>query len=197
MHVLVTCKYKKDRIKNNREKVETLFFPLQVKGVFLLPWKPEFWSNLPQNLMQPFPHPSDATHKIWSRLANWLQRYSSLKVWTTTDDGRTDGRTDGSLVYYKLTLWAFGSGELKIWRDTFFKSFLPQRNYGMDSSAHWEEMNCSYCNPLFAKLSTLYIFTFQNSRAYVKCCTFTLRDSRIYVIFNLKIAGHIWSTSTV
>ena len=23
-----------------------------------------------QNLMQPFPHPNDATHKIWSRLAN-------------------------------------------------------------------------------------------------------------------------------
>ena len=60
--------------------------------------------------MQPFPHPSDATHKIWSRLANWLQWYSSLKVWTTTDDRQ---RTDyGQLVYYKLTLWAFGSGEL-------------------------------------------------------------------------------------
>ena len=28
MHVLVTCKYKKDLIKNNREKVETSFFPL-------------------------------------------------------------------------------------------------------------------------------------------------------------------------
>ena len=38
MHVLVTCEYKKDR-------------------GFLLPWKPAFWSNLPQNLMQPFPHP--------------------------------------------------------------------------------------------------------------------------------------------
>ena len=67
--------------------------------------------------MQPFPYPSDATHKIWSRLANWIQRYSSLKVWTTTDDDDDDGRrttTDGGpLVYYKLTLWAFGSGELK------------------------------------------------------------------------------------
>ena len=28
MHVLVTCKYKKDRIKNNQEKVETSFSPL-------------------------------------------------------------------------------------------------------------------------------------------------------------------------
>ena len=28
MHILVTCKYKKDRIKSNREKVETSFSPL-------------------------------------------------------------------------------------------------------------------------------------------------------------------------
>ena len=28
MHALVTCKYKKDRIKNNWEKVETSFPPL-------------------------------------------------------------------------------------------------------------------------------------------------------------------------
>ena len=28
MHVLVTCKYKKNWIKSNREKVETPFFPL-------------------------------------------------------------------------------------------------------------------------------------------------------------------------
>ena len=28
MHVLVTCKYKEDRIKSNREKVETPFSPL-------------------------------------------------------------------------------------------------------------------------------------------------------------------------
>ena len=31
--------------------------------------------------MQPFPIPSDATHKIWSRLANWPQRHSSSNVW--------------------------------------------------------------------------------------------------------------------
>ena len=34
MHVLVTCKYKKDLIKSNQEKV--------VNGGFLLPWAPEF-----------------------------------------------------------------------------------------------------------------------------------------------------------
>ena len=81
LQVLVTCKYKKDQIKNNQEKVETPFSPLYVNGGFLLPWKPQFWSNLPQKLMQPFLHPNDATHKIWSQLANWLQRYSSSKVW--------------------------------------------------------------------------------------------------------------------
>ena len=89
-----------------------------MEGGFLFPWKPEFWSNLPQNNMQPFPHPSDAIHKIWSRLAYWLQRYSSLKV-----GRRTDGRWP--LVYYKLTLWAFGSGELKIYRCLSFKCQRP------------------------------------------------------------------------
>ena len=34
--VIVTCKYEKERIKNSREKVETLFFP---SLPYLLPWK--------------------------------------------------------------------------------------------------------------------------------------------------------------
>ena len=97
---------KKDQIKINRETVKTSFSPLCQWGLSVAM---ETRSNLLQNLMQPFPHPSDATHKIWSRLANWLQRYSSLKVWTSMDGRRTIGIP---LVYYKLTLWAFGSGEL-------------------------------------------------------------------------------------
>ena len=28
MHVIITCKYEKDSIKNSREKLETSFFPL-------------------------------------------------------------------------------------------------------------------------------------------------------------------------
>ena len=40
--VLTYRRAKKDRIKNNREKVETSFSPLKVNGGFLLPWKPEF-----------------------------------------------------------------------------------------------------------------------------------------------------------
>ena len=54
--------------------------------------------------MQPFPHPKDATDKIWLQLANWSWGYFCSKEWTTDE---------GALLYYKLTLWAFGSGELK------------------------------------------------------------------------------------
>ena len=54
--------------------------------MFLLPWKPEFQSYLVQNLMQSIPHPNDASDKIWLRLAHWLLRYSSLKMFT---HGRT------------------------------------------------------------------------------------------------------------
>ena len=33
-------------------------------GAICLPWKPEFLSDLDQNLMQPFSHPNDASFKI-------------------------------------------------------------------------------------------------------------------------------------
>ena len=77
-------------------------------GAFCCHGNQSFDPVCPKTFCSLSPHPSDATHKIWSRLANWLQRYSSLKVWTTDD---------GPLVYYKLPLWAFGSGELK-WNST-------------------------------------------------------------------------------
>ena len=48
----------------------------------MLLWKPEFWTDLHQNLMQTFPQPNDASDKIWLRLANWSQRYLCLNVWT-------------------------------------------------------------------------------------------------------------------
>ena len=61
MHVLVTCKYKKDRIKNNREKEETSFSPIISQWGLSIAMETR---ALIQNLMQPFPHPSDAIHKI-------------------------------------------------------------------------------------------------------------------------------------
>ena len=107
MHVLITCKYKKDQIKSNREKVATPFSPLYVNGGFLLPWTPEVWSNLPQNITKPFPTPSDATHKIWSRLANWLQRYSSSKVLNFRHSRASNSKVSG-LIWLEIKLvWAF------------------------------------------------------------------------------------------
>ena len=47
------------------------------------------------NLMQPFPHPNDDTHKIWSRLANWLQRYSSSKVWNFRHSRASNSKMSG------------------------------------------------------------------------------------------------------
>ena len=57
MHVLVTCKYKKDWIKNNREKVATSFSKLQFNGGFLLPCKPEFYPICPKTLCSLYPTP--------------------------------------------------------------------------------------------------------------------------------------------
>ena len=55
----------------------------------------QFRSYLVKNLMQSIPHPYDAPHKIWLRLAHWLRRYSSLKMFT---DRRTHGQTDGRRI---------------------------------------------------------------------------------------------------
>ena len=53
--------------------------------------------------MQPFPHPNVATHKIWSRLANWLQRYSSSKVWNFRHSGASNSKMSG-LIQPKIEL---------------------------------------------------------------------------------------------
>ena len=57
----------------------------------------------PQNLVQPFPHPNDATHKIWSRLANWLQRYSSSKVWNFHHSRASNSKMNG-MIRLKIKL---------------------------------------------------------------------------------------------
>ena len=91
MDVLVTCKYEEDPIKKKGARVVTTFSPLLPYGSYLLPWTPQFRSDLAQNLMQPFPHPNDGSVKISLQLAHWLRRYSSLKMSTDTqpDDGST------------------------------------------------------------------------------------------------------------
>ena len=64
-----------------------LFSHYKSMGDFRCRWNQSFDPICPKKLMLPFPHPNDATYKIWSRLANWPQRYSSLKVWTTDNKG--------------------------------------------------------------------------------------------------------------
>ena len=88
MLVLVICKNGGDLIKIKAARVMTRFFLCKVNGSYVLPWQPEFHSDQSEIIMQPFPLPDDASCEIRSRLANWLQRYTLLKVWTTDDDGR-------------------------------------------------------------------------------------------------------------
>ena len=57
--------------QNWLRKGRDTIFPIKSQWELWLPWQPLFWSSLPQNLMQPLPHPIDARHKIWPRLANW------------------------------------------------------------------------------------------------------------------------------
>ena len=57
---------------------------------------------------------------------DWPTGFRDIQVWKC---GR---RTDGPLVYYKLILWAFGSGELKtnqmkkLWKTYIFMSILSE-----------------------------------------------------------------------
>ena len=80
--VLVICKFDEYLIKNEVTIVQTTFFPLYVYGKIWLLWKPKFWPDLIQNLIQSIPHPNDSTCEICSRLTNWPWRYSCLTLWT-------------------------------------------------------------------------------------------------------------------
>ena len=61
---------------------------------------------------------------------DWPTGFRDIQVWkygrrTTTDD-------DGPLVYYnkyKLTLWAFGSGELKCMKETLLGMVMSEREW--------------------------------------------------------------------
>ena len=66
--------------------------------------------------MQPFPH----LNKIWSRLANWLQRYSSSKVWNFCHSSAGNSEMSG-LIQPKIEL------------DQAFKPVLVISNFDDDS----------------------------------------------------------------
>ena len=70
MHVLVTCKYKKGSDQKQLRKDGDIVFP--VISQWGLSVAMETRVLIQSSPLQPFPYSSDATHKIWSRLANWL-----------------------------------------------------------------------------------------------------------------------------
>ena len=98
-----------------------------------MPWKPEFGSDLAQNLMQPFPHPNVTLDKISLILAHWLRRYLSLKMFTHRQtDTQSDTQTMARLVYYELT-----SGELIIYSPySLFKSIMKKQKTGKSVKTH-------------------------------------------------------------
>ena len=70
-------------------------FPIITVWELSVPWKLELWTSLHQNLLQPFPHPNDASHKFESDEPIGL-RVIMLKVWTR---GRTDTHTRHRLEF--------------------------------------------------------------------------------------------------
>ena len=64
MLVLVTSKYKKDRIKKQPTKGGDIIFSIISQWGLSVAMETIVLYNLPQNIMQPFPYPNEATHKI-------------------------------------------------------------------------------------------------------------------------------------
>ena len=65
MHVIVTCKYKKDPIKNSQENVMTPFCPIITLWELSIAMETRvlIWSASKPNAA--FPPPYDASDKIW------------------------------------------------------------------------------------------------------------------------------------
>ena len=116
MHVLVTCKYKKDRIKTTEKRWRNRFPLYKSMGTFCCHGYQSFDPICPKTVCSLSPT-QVMLHIKFDQ--DWPTGFRDMKVWTTTDDG--------PLVYYKLTLRAFGSGELKkrTISVTAFHSTLP------------------------------------------------------------------------
>ena len=94
--------FQKGWIKNNREKVD-IIFPIVSQWGLSVAIGMRILIQSAQNLMQPYPHPNDATQKIWSRLAYWLQRYSSSKKWHFRHSRASNSKMSG-LIRPKIEL---------------------------------------------------------------------------------------------
>ena len=95
MHVLVICKYKKDRIKNNREKVDIIFPNYTSMGAFCCHGNQSLDPICLKILCSLSPTPVRLHIKFDQ---DWPTGWRDIQVWngrrrrtttTTTDDGRT------------------------------------------------------------------------------------------------------------
>ena len=106
MYVIVTCKYKKDPIKKQPRKRDDALFPIITLWELFVAMETRvlIWSAPKCSL---FPTPMMLQIKFDCNRPAGL---GDSHVWKC---GRTDARTPARVPSYKLTLWAFGSGELK------------------------------------------------------------------------------------
>ena len=86
--------------------METSFFPLYIMGAFCCHGNQNFDLICPKTLCSLSPTPVMLHIKFD---LGWPAGFRDIQVWKCGWRRRTD---DGPLLYYKLTLWAFGSGEL-------------------------------------------------------------------------------------
>ena len=109
MHVLVTCKYKNGSDQKPPEKRWRHCFPhYKSMGAFCCHGNQNFDPICPKTLCYLSPTPLMLHIKFDQ---DWPTGFRDIQVWKC---GRRQQTDDWPLVYNKLTLWAFGSGELKI-----------------------------------------------------------------------------------
>ena len=108
---------KKIGSKKNEKRWRHCFPHYKSMGAFCCHGNPSFDRIFPKTLCSLSPTPVMLHIKFDQ---NWPTGFRDIQVRKCGRRQRTD---DGPLVYYKLTLWAFGSGELKTtkkkWRHHF------------------------------------------------------------------------------
>ena len=95
---------------------------------------------------------------------DWPIGFRDIQVWKC-GGRRTDGRRP--LVYYKLTLWVFGSGELKIYRCLSFKRQRPFSSKSRMQFTIWYPPFCQqFTNHRQKKLPNTHKTRFRNKSLF-------------------------------
>ena len=89
--------------KTTEKRLSHHFPHYKSKGAFCCQGNESFDPIYPKTLCSLSPHPNGGTYKIWSRLANWLQRYSRSKVWNFRHSRASNSKMSG-LIRPKIKL---------------------------------------------------------------------------------------------